>query len=415
MSAGIVGKDGAGYAKKDVAESRQLVMGYKTVVAAHKSPGNETGINLLSMVAPGGDLPGFQQPNASEIQAARPYMQPGTLKIRSSARGQLIMFAHFVMVGNQVVFTSDFGTSLVNELFIIEITPIPANNLMVSDARQFDTGVFSQAVGQATVNVGYVFTASDFLVVIRNNAVLDEGTDYTRVIGSSGSGSTLLLAVAPSGVADSMRVYGGIFFGNGSVEMFTQLERMQAAIAALATDAAAGFYGDNNVARYLSMTPTELDRQVFGNIVYSLLNAQVPWITPWANFTPTVNNGGSFTIAEQFQWRRNMGQLQIRGRIDWTGAGGAGIFSINQPTGLGVNPDSLYSAGFATTYAIASDVGFSVAGISTTNGQFFIFDNDTGSNLSGSNISSGDIISFTIDARVSGWAETRTLKEQLGL
>lgn len=271
MSAGIVGKDGSGYAKQDVAESRQLVMGYKAVVAAHKSPGNESGINLLSMTAPGGDLPGFVQPNASEIQAARPYMQPGTLKIRSSLRGQLIMFAHFVMVGNQVVFTTDFGTSVLNEIFIIEITPIPANNLMVSDARQFDTGVFSQAVGQATVNVGYSFTASDFLVVIRNNVILDEGVDFTRVINSSGTGSTLTLTVAPSGVADSMRVYGGIFFGNGSVEMFTQLERMQAAIAALAADAAPGFHGDNDLTRYLSMTPTELDRRAFGSSVADLL------------------------------------------------------------------------------------------------------------------------------------------------
>jgi hypothetical protein len=267
MSQGILGKDGSGWAKRDVAESKQLASTFKAVVAAHKSAGGESGINLLSMTAPGADLPGFVQPSASEIQAARPYMMPGTFKLRSSLHGQLTMYAHFVLVGNQIVFTSAYGTTAVNELFIIEITPIPANNLLVSDGRQFDTGSFEQGVGAATVNVGYSFTASDFLVVIRNNQILDENLDFTRVIGSNGTGSTLTLTVAPTGTPDNMRVYGGIFFGNASVELFTQLERIQSAIQLLAADAAAGFYGDTNAARYLSAAPAEIDRMAFGALV----------------------------------------------------------------------------------------------------------------------------------------------------
>lgn len=288
MSQGIVGKDGIGFAKADVKESRQLSNSFKAVVACHKSPGSESGINLLSLVAPGSDLSGFSQPNMSEIQAARPYMMPGTFRLRSSIRGTLTMYAHFTLVGNQITFTSAFGTSLANELFLIEITPIPANNLMVSDGRQFDTGEFEQLVGVATVTVGYSFTASDFMVVIRNNQILTEGLDFVRVISSNGSGSTLTLTTAPAGANDNMRVYGGIFFGNASVEMFTQLERLAAAVGALATDAALGFYSDTNVARYLSLSPSEMDRLAFGAAVASL---QAKLIKPMTMIAISANTG----------------------------------------------------------------------------------------------------------------------------
>ena len=126
-------------------------------------------------------------------------------------------------------------------------------------------------------------------------------------------------------------------------------------------------------------------------------------LSDWASFTPTVNNHSSYTQSG-FRWRRNGANLEIHGIFTATATGASGTFSIDTPSDVGSVTFLTSIAGHANTYIVGGDGGFSVAGIQAVSGsQFRVFDNGSGSAVTGTALPNTAMIEFAIDVPISGW------------
>lgn len=152
-------------------------------------------------------------------------------------------------------------------------------------------------------------------------------------------------------------------------------------------------------------------RRQANTILESVLNAQVPIITEWQSYTPTVVGLGTGTATVGVSWRRVGSDIEIKGQLTMTSSGsGTAQVQIGLPSGLSfatINGDTMgvgWEYGpFATLYLRAS-------------GTFMFFARQSdGNNFQGQYLGNGDIISFEGSYPISGWTSTQTLRQQLGL
>lgn len=292
MSDSIIGKETLGYRKNRIAEVSSGFSIPQVIQFAHKFTGGETTFSLLNLTTPTAEMPGFSNPSPSVLAGTGINVNPTALKLYlSSTGGRLIQFDSYKVFGTTIQFTGNLLTSGMPAGSIIfgEIVTVAANPIVVGDSR-FIRKTYSLAVGQTTLNLGFSFKvgvglgSSDQIgdikvyrnsaIQLRNvgNAVASISADgnYQEVDSGNGYGTSIVFNSAPVGQADVIVVEMGIQVSSGQIQIWSELERLQGAIQALATDAALAF--GNPISNYLSANSTELERRSFGDNIVSLLS-----------------------------------------------------------------------------------------------------------------------------------------------
>lgn len=160
-------------------------------------------------------------------------------------------------------------------------------------------------------------------------------------------------------------------------------------------------------------------RRQDNDILEAILDMEVPITTEWTDFTPSIDNAPTFTVSNQFKWRRNQQNIEIKGGIVSTGTGAGGLLELQLPAAIfgNVTLSTETNSGIALTYQVDGEGGYENAIIltGTDNKRFRIINNGTGSVLTGSVITSGDQVFYNITAEITEWQATQTVREKLGL
>lgn len=288
MSDSIIGKENISYRKLRVPETTQGPSCPQSIQFAHKFTGGETSFSLLSLTTPTAELPGFTNPSPAVLAGTGLNANPNALRLTLSSAGQLIPYNNYRVYGTTVVFVGALGSTGVPAGAVIfgEVTTLAPNPLVVGDGR-FIRKSYTLASGQATLNLGFAYKigvglgAGDQIGEIKvyrggvlqmrnvGNATAAPGADgnYQEVDAGNGYGTSITFNAAASGQDEAIIVEMGYQLSSGNLQIWSELERLQGALYAIATDAAVGF--GNPISNYLSANATELERRAFGDQVFS--------------------------------------------------------------------------------------------------------------------------------------------------
>lgn len=276
-----------------IPNSKELSFGSKGIEFAHQFTGGELALNLNSALNTPSIMSGNGFVNASPAEIASAYLGTFKKKLRLSlSRGiELKPYIHYVVTGNTIVFVGalrDTGGAQAGEIIFGQIEQVKANGMIVGDMRWFH-GTVEVAVGQTLVNIGVNFKVNenaDFQVgdvklkqngtsIYRNvgNATAGPTADghYQENDAGNGYGTTVTLNAAPVGQPALIEYEVGVKLSSGDAQIWSDLERLEGSIIALSEDAAQGFYGDNDLTRYITSSPAAIERRGFGDLVQSAL------------------------------------------------------------------------------------------------------------------------------------------------
>lgn len=303
---GTTAREDISTTKKELVSSKGVVFAPRTIQFAHQFVGSETSLNMLSLTTPSllsGN--GFVNASPQEIAGANLSVFGKNLKLSLSRGLELKPYVHYLIANNNIVFIGslkDNGGALTDEILFGEIQMAAGNAQIVGDVR-FVRGTVEVAVGQTLVNLGERFKVNENPasqigdVKIKRNGVgiyrnvgnatasLSADGNYQEMDSGTGYGVSITLNEPPIGQADLIEYEIGVQLSSGDLALWDQFQRLQGSILALSQDAAEGFYGDTDYSRYLSVSPSDLDRKAFGDLVV----AQAAKIA--ALETPTYVNG----------------------------------------------------------------------------------------------------------------------------
>lgn len=289
MSDSIFGKEDIGFRKKRVPETSQGVAVPSIIRFAHKFTGGEVSFSLLNMTTPTLEMPGFTNPSPSVIAGSGIAANSSALRLYISSGGRMVEFESYKVFGSTIQFLGVLANGMpANTIVYGEIAAVAANPIVVGDGR-FIRKSYSLAVGATscplgiTYKVGVNLGTSDQIgdiKVYRNGvlqmrnvgnatAAVNADGNYQEIDAGNGYGTSITFNTPPVGQADSILVEMGYQIASGQMQIWSDIERLQGAIQALAVDAAIGF--GQPIANYLSANATELERRAFGDSLTSAL------------------------------------------------------------------------------------------------------------------------------------------------
>lgn len=347
--------------KQDVREQKDLAVGFKKIVFAHKATLGATGIVLTALTIPTEmSSVGFTNPSTAELSAAQILFYRKNLILTSSIRGVLMDFLSYNVSTSNTIDFNGF-TAADGEIFIGTIDYNARNGSALVDAAPLvATGTL--AVGSTDFNVGQVYTVGLYtsaqvgaVIVYRNGVQQFRNTNnssttldgnYYEVNNGSGLGSIIRFNTAPPVVADSILVVSnGLLAYNPDGSAIQKIENIAGQIANMIPTLSdlAGVPTST-----FSGAATNVDLKSFGDSVLSALNRLTALEAGPAITTVTATGSGVYNVPAGAKWLR----------VRMTGAGGGGGSS---GTSGGGNVNG--SDGNNTTWAVHSGSIFVTAGL----------------------------------------------------
>lgn len=296
----LTGKNTLSIRKKDVAEQKSVAVGFKKTQFAHKAAGGETGIDLTSLTLPT-EMPGFTNPNTSDLTSANIFFYRKNFTLLSSSKGELIQDLSYTINSssriNFVGFTAD-----PDEIFVGIIDHNPSTSLQVVDAAPI-VAHDSLDIGAVDFNVGVAFQVGQTpqkVAVYRNGLIQVRNTDnsssvldgnYYEVDAGDGTGLIVRFNTAPSGQPDSIVVTSiGSLVEKPTASQLQEVERVQGQIDGMIPTLAqlAGVPETD-----FQAAPNNQDLKAFGDKVLAMSNVQIPINEPEVDISGTVDFVGS--------------------------------------------------------------------------------------------------------------------------
>lgn len=141
-------------------------------------------------------------------------------------------------------------------------------------------------------------------------------------------------------------------------------------------------------------------------------------ISEWKSYTPSLTNGTNVSVTK-VSWRQVGDSIQIMGYLSVTGAGSGADFAVSLPTGIVMDTGKFN--GSANNHVLGSGewldngTGRFVLMPVYASTTIFSFQKQQVGGLQGSDLASGDAISFSIMAPVVGWtAQTLVMPDAQG-
>ena len=272
----VQGKNSKSYKKKNTSDQNQPHTGVKNITFAHLfSNAGETFIPFDSLVTPPEwSTSGLVNPTSQSLLSAQLQVFKNNVTVTSSARG-LIQKSEYIVHANRIEFKNI--TSLVNEVFEVEVADILVTGNLIVDTRGIRVeGVL--AAGTADFNVGYQVDVFDEEVIVFrdgqqmfrdiNNAGDDSGNYYYLDTDGDGKSSVIRFNI-PAGVADDaiLVVSTGHIVDSPNVSTFQQIEYLAGQLDAIVpTVAALAGVPESN----FRAGPNSVDLTQFGNLLLNL-------------------------------------------------------------------------------------------------------------------------------------------------
>lgn len=289
----ITAKEDIVIGKEDVQESKDLNFGVRKIQFAHKFTGGETAVDLANLVLPS-ELAPMVNPSPAEIAGCHLSLFKKNVRLSLSRGIELKPYAHYLISSeSRISFVNDLynsGGALPGEILYGEIDLVPANQIVVADARRFvKTGTIT--AGQTTVNLGHEFkvNANPFDQVGDFILMTDDGRLFFRNVGNAAAS---ILADGNFQEVDSGNGYGtqiilnqafpvdtpyaaifGLQMASGDLGIWGAIEQLQGSLLKLGQDAAIGF--GTSLVDYIQANPTQLERRYFGDIMLKILGLEV--------------------------------------------------------------------------------------------------------------------------------------------
>jgi len=134
-------------------------------------------------------------------------------------------------------------------------------------------------------------------------------------------------------------------------------------------------------------------------------------ISEWTSYTPSLTNGTNVSVTK-VSWRQVGDSIQIMGYLSVTGAGSGADFAVSLPTGIVMDTGKFN--GSANNHVLGSGewldngTGRFVLMPVYASTTIFSFQKQQVGGLQGSDLASGDAISFSIMAPIVGWTAQTT-------
>ncbi len=278
----ITGQEDISYRAEDLVDSTEL--GTSALIFAHEASGGESSIDLTAITTPAVlSANGFTNPSPAEIAAARLLFYRKNLRLYSSVRGRMHDYDAYVVSTSTVISFVGF-TLLPGEIIKGEVSETQRTGTVLADLREFRTTYFLPA-GQTVVPLGVTYRVNansamqgssvrvyqDGIRIVRNenNAAASPSANgnYQEIDAGSGYGNSIELNV-PAGINGSViDVDFGVFTTEGSVELFSSLERLAGICYGMASDLALAT--GNPVSNYMTASLSEIDRATYAATVLS--------------------------------------------------------------------------------------------------------------------------------------------------
>lgn len=261
---GSIKQEGISRSKLDLKPSKDNIVGSKNIRFNHRANLGDTSFDLINLT---NGIAGFVNPNAGDVTSA--YAFKKNLRIYSSLDYELIPEKDYQINGTTITFINDMASAGAqqDEIFVGEFHA-PAENTIVADAQQrrFD---YVLAQGVTTLSLGNSYRVGENEIFVYRNGKLqvvgvDPDGNYVEVDDGNGYGTSIQFNTANGSSDDSIAVVFGLTFA-GDISIFSDLERLSGAILELAKDLSLA--SEKPVGDYISATPSEVERNTFGNQV----------------------------------------------------------------------------------------------------------------------------------------------------
>lgn len=344
----ITGQEDISYRAEDLADSTEL--GTSALIFAHEASGGESSIDLTAITTPAVlSANGFTNPSPAEIAAARLLFYRKNLRLYSSVRGRMHDYDAYVVSTSTVISFVGF-TLLPGEIIKGEVSETQRTGTVLADLREFRTTYFLPA-GQTVVPLGVTYRVNansamqgssvrvyqDGIRIVRNenNAAASPSANgnYHEIDTGSGYGNSIELNV-PAGINGSViDVDFGVFTTEGSVELFSSLERLAGICYGMASDLALAT--GNPVSNYMTASLSEIDRATYAATVLSNTAriAALEALRTTGSFVYSFNGQG-------FSATQNV-------TINWEKVGNRVTLFFDPRVALGANPGVSYITGGA--------------------------------------------------------------------
>lgn len=135
-------------------------------------------------------------------------------------------------------------------------------------------------------------------------------------------------------------------------------------------------------------------------------------VTDWVSYTPTLTNGTNVSVTK-VSWRRVGDSVEILGYLSVGGAGSGTDLAVSLPSGIVMDTGKINSS--ANNHVLGSGewldngVGRFILMPVYASTTVFSFQKQQVGGLLGSDLASGDAISFTISVPIQGWSSSQQL------
>jgi hypothetical protein len=277
----ISAKSSISIRKKDLQNQKDIALGFKKLVFAHKATLGDSAIDLTSLVTPSTEMPAFVNPTAAELAAAKLLFNRKNLTLISSVKGALIDYVSYtVPTSSSIVFNG--WTAEDGEIFYGLIDPVPTTGLRTVDASPLiKTGTLT--MGDTEFVVGTAFELNKYPNE-QTGAILVfvDGVLQARTVGNSPSGdgnyyemdaggrvsNTIKFKSAFPADVSVMVVSNGLLVSSPSDSRDQVVESMAAQLDVVIEDLAA--VAGNPESRYQA-APNQVDLAAFGNKVFEII------------------------------------------------------------------------------------------------------------------------------------------------
>lgn len=274
-----VGKASIGMKKVDKRTDRQIALGHKKLVFAHKfASAGLTEIDLMSLTVPTEmSSLGFQNPSSAELADAKMMFLRANLRLVSSVNGLLIDYIAYDVISNTKIRLKSSFVSALNEIIVGVLEPVNFTGMIGVDAYAItQTGVVSGTdimVGEPFVlnknsaqQVGDVLLFIDGLLQIRNvgNSVSGIGNYYEVPPSAGGLSNVLRLNSPPVSPVNYAVVSNGLMAERPTAGVLAKIESLSAAVDIMIDDLA--LVTGNPTSKYQA-APSNVDLKMFGQRV----------------------------------------------------------------------------------------------------------------------------------------------------
>jgi len=342
---GVISKNTNFRRKKDVKTQKNIGASVQDLTFGHEFAGGETLIDLLNLNNPTSRSSiGLVNPLPTKIIQARISIAPQNVSLKSTIRTmiqgedyKILSNTRIELLGSAAqpgeVIEGTIRNATITGLRVVETKAQPqTGSLAVGDVEfplSQQIAFFQNPLFQLG---GYRVHRNGLLQARCEGNLLSNSGNFVEVQAGNSNFTTLLqFKNAPVGQADGIIVDFDNLTDNPNASTFGALEKLQGDLITVAKKVQD--ISNCPLTDLIGATPTQVQIAQFGQVLFGLLDLQVPIVTPWVSFTPSGLTWITNTIVTAL--KRQVGENQeVQIQVELSGAPNATSFDMDTPSSI---------------------------------------------------------------------------------